>query len=763
MIWNRYKSKLLFRYILSYVSIFLIPLVILTLIIYQNAVDNLRSEIEQKNVNQLAQAKTVIDGRMKELHDIASRISYDEQLTPYRVQHPYFSREAIAALDKYKATNSIVSELFLYVRGDENIYSTQGMEHLDVFSQRYKFHRWSKEALRQDINEVKRPTIRPSEWVSQNQLVQKSLLTFMVPITPNKPYPHATVLYFIDETSLTDLIDSVLGDFHGMTYIFDDQGQVLAANVREEAIDDADAASLFELASGIHSIHLNGQPHSVVSVKSEANGWTYVTSMPSDQFFSRIFHIRTFILMVFSIVVAFGTLFAVLLARRQYFPISDLMEFVKSKNGPGAAASSAAGNEWTWIRDTLDEYSSRIDMQEPYARNQFLYMLLKHGGASGMPVELMHTLGIRFEHPHYFAVHMGWDETPSPKGEGGRITMLQLFTDAELPGFGARAYGIELPEPDRLALIVGFRPDPEASAPETAMRIVEQLRRLAGERFDPLPSIGVGTVYASPASMNQSYIEATSAFESRVVRGAGSIIAFASLSDFRGGDEAFWLPKEMLLKLSQSLKQGNYDVASQMVKAALEHLKASPSAMPLLRCLCFDLLNTMLKAASELGIRDVVQDIPRVTSFETLEELEKKLSGLAAAVCAQVERNLETEERSLIDRILAYIDENYADGMLSLETISERFSVSASYFSRSFKEKAGVNFSKYLWQKRLNEVLLRLTTTSEPLKDIVARVGYLDAPNFIRKFKKETGMTPGQYRKKYGNPEAAAALASDEE
>ncbi|MGV2806318.1 AraC family transcriptional regulator, partial [Clostridium perfringens] len=88
MKWNHFKSKLLLKYTLSYISIFLIPLVILTIIIYHNAVNTLRSEIEQTNVNQLTQAKIVIDERMKELQDIAFRIAYDEQLTRYWTHHP---------------------------------------------------------------------------------------------------------------------------------------------------------------------------------------------------------------------------------------------------------------------------------------------------------------------------------------------------------------------------------------------------------------------------------------------------------------------------------------------------------------------------------------------------------------------------------------------------------------------------------------------------------------------------------------------------
>ncbi len=63
----------------------------------------------------------------------------------------------------------------------------------------------------------------------------------------------------------------------------------------------------------------------------------------------------------------------------------------------------------------------------------------------------------------------------------------------------------------------------------------------------------------------------------------------------------------------------------------------------------------------------------------------------------------------------------------------------------------GINFVQYVWRKRIEAAIAELTTTTDPLKDIIQRVGYLDTPNFIRKFKKETGHTPGQYRKLYSH------------
>ncbi|GAS80015.1 helix-turn-helix domain-containing protein [Paenibacillus amylolyticus] len=761
MKWNHFKSKLLLKYTLSYISIFLIPLVILTIIIYHNAVDTLRSEIEQTNVNQLTQAKTVIDDRMKELQDIAFRIAYDEQLTRYWTHHPYYSRESIGALVKYKATSSIIDELFLFFRGDDNIYSSQGSENLNVFTGRYKFNTWNEADMIQDLNNVQSPTIRPAEQVVQGTKIPNSMLAYLVPIAPNNTPAHGTVMYLIHESNLTGLIDSILSDYHGMTYIFDNYGQVLAANYKGETITEQEVKSLFALEPGTHSLSLNQEPHSVVSVKSDA-GWTYVTAMPSNQFFSRIVHIRTFVVLVFSFMVVMGTFLAIMLARRQYHPISDLMEFIRLKNDPDPSSTT---NELEWIKKTLHDYSQRVDLQEPYARNHILLMLLKHGHTGDFPSEFTDKFGIHFNRSHYFVMIMGWEMHAFPMGDNPeQRTVMQLMNDVELPEISANAYGVELPQADQLALIVGFNTEigHESSLNARMESIVESLQSMVADHVGVAPAIGIGNSYSSPLQLNQSYIEASTALEASMLHGQGSNTFFNALSGSSEQDSSFWVPKDVLLKLVQSLKQGSYDVAVQMVSTALNNLKAEMPSVPLLRCICFDILNTMLKTASELGMHHVVNQLPRITSYDSLEDLEKKLTGLAAEICAHVEAKSETEESSLMDEIVAYIDANFSDYDLSLGTISSKFTISSSYFSRSFKEKIGMNFTQYIWQKRMDEVIRLLLHTTDPLKDIITRVGYLDTPNFIRKFKKETGYTPGQYRKMH-RPNGSADSPDDDD
>lgn len=760
---NYFKSKLFLKYIWSYLFILLIPLVLMTIFIYESAVTNLKSEIEQSRLAQLTQTKVTIDGRMKELSEIASRISYDKRLTPYRVHDPIYSGEAIQALDQYKSTSSIIGEIYLYFHKDDKIYSSKGLNDIGVFTDNVRFQNWKKDSLIQDLNAVRFPTMHPSDTVSNPSGMQESMLAYLIPITPNSPTPHGTVMVLIKESELTSLIDSVLGNYHGMTYILDNDGHILVDNRQGEALTNAEAKSLFNnLAPGIHDRSLSGKAHSIVSVKSENNGWTYVTVMPTAQFFSSVLHVRSLIIMLFIIIVLVGAAIALVLARMQYQPISMLVEFASSKSGAKEQSQrlEPAGNELDRIRSALQEYSSRIDLQEPFARNHFLSMMLKYGSTQSLTPELQEAFDLQFDRSHHFVMVIGWD-TDEQSDLQERQHIIAMLAQIEFPELDAHGYGVEMPQLDQLGLIISFSLGGRPDAFSHMQQIAEAVRTTLLETFDVVPVIGVGTCYTSPDQLNQSFIEACSAIELRISGEQGTINYFEKLSTT--ADPAFWIPGSTLLKLSQSLKQGSYDVAAQMIRSAIQSLQSSDLSALLTRCICFDLLNTILKAASELGNHGLMQQIaPNMMYGGTLDEFERSLLDLASQICSQVEQDNQQEEQSVIDRIVAYIDAHYTDNSLSLESVAFEFGISPSHVSRSFKEKMGLNFIQYIWQKRMGEVMHQLKTTTDPLKDIILKVGYVDTPNFIRKFKKETGCTPGQYRKMFAEGGGSAEDTDDE-
>ena len=97
---------------------------------------------------------------------------------------------------------------------------------------------------------------------------------------------------------------------------------------------------------------------------------------------------------------------------------------------------------------------------------------------------------------------------------------------------------------------------------------------------------------------------------------------------------------------------------------------------------------------------------------------------------------------------LKYIEAHYHED-ISQSDVAEAVHLNPSYFSTLFKKSLDKGFSDYLTELRIEHIKERLTTTSEKIKNIAAAEGFSDYQYFVKVFKKNTGLTPGQYRGRF--------------
>ncbi len=104
-----------------------------------------------------------------------------------------------------------------------------------------------------------------------------------------------------------------------------------------------------------------------------------------------------------------------------------------------------------------------------------------------------------------------------------------------------------------------------------------------------------------------------------------------------------------------------------------------------------------------------------------------------------------TSTEFLGQNILQFIDTHYTEE-LRLPELAARYHFSPSYFSTLFKKHTGTTLTKYITAKRITLAKQLLSDSSLSLQDVVERIGYNDYFQFIKIFKREVGVTPGQFR-----------------
>lgn len=96
--------------------------------------------------------------------------------------------------------------------------------------------------------------------------------------------------------------------------------------------------------------------------------------------------------------------------------------------------------------------------------------------------------------------------------------------------------------------------------------------------------------------------------------------------------------------------------------------------------------------------------------------------------------------------VFNYIKENFHQP-ITLQSLSSKFFISDSYFSRIFKQHTGKNFIEYLTEYRLNIAKDMLTYSNMKPSEVSKAVGYADQRYFSQIFKKQIGIPPSLFQK----------------
>ena len=104
-----------------------------------------------------------------------------------------------------------------------------------------------------------------------------------------------------------------------------------------------------------------------------------------------------------------------------------------------------------------------------------------------------------------------------------------------------------------------------------------------------------------------------------------------------------------------------------------------------------------------------------------------------------------TDIKGKVERIKRFIERNIHK-RLRLSDAAEVVYLSPKYLSRIFKEHAGVGFSEYRLNVKMERACRQLRDTGYSVSQIAYDLGYRNAESFIRRFKEITGHTPSEYR-----------------
>ncbi len=136
--------------------------------------------------------------------------------------------------------------------------------------------------------------------------------------------------------------------------------------------------------------------------------------------------------------------------------------------------------------------------------------------------------------------------------------------------------------------------------------------------------------------------------------------------------------------------------------------------------------------------------LERITFAVTWGELEGAMLTLLELLPIDAEPN--PGGCSVVRRAQNIVREFYTQG-ITLNEVAQKVGVSSEYLSAQFHREAGITFSTYIRDFRVQKAKELLLGTSLKLFAIGEQVGYRDSKYFCRVFKEVTGQKPSEYRK----------------
>jgi two-component system response regulator YesN len=290
---------------------------------------------------------------------------------------------------------------------------------------------------------------------------------------------------------------------------------------------------------------------------------------------------------------------------------------------------------------------------------------------------------------------------------------------------------------------------PISLARSNVLHVVNTICQYIHSYLELTISAGIGDIHSDLGYISESYNQALQALEFRIFKGYKALIPIWHVHTNQPYIMFMYNErKEIETSLSTAIKEADLKkvkLSLDQLKKLIKNLDGCP--MTLIQHTFQELVMVMVHDSADSSVKTAVpQDLhDSLMKLETLDEIIAWMEQTAYQIISGASNSPTDRNRTPVEQILEYIQTNH-DKEISLNGIADQLGLDPSYLSRLFKQALGLNFMDYLLSLRIKHAKMLLVTTEHSVTEISQMVGYHNTASFIRIFKKNEGVPPGQYR-----------------
>lgn len=765
-------KKILWRFVFSYLVIFIIPLLI-GIGSYFSIKDIMMSSLYRYNKTALTQLEDKVENEIvKSVESLADWIN----LNPYYFIFLPEAKEALDSSDRllnirnlcreiYSQTykNSYIIDAFIYIPSENLIvgpsYTTTPYNYYTYINRPLdmSYEKWLKFLS----GEYKMKYI-PSFNIKADY---KNLSTIVFANTLSRwiiDGKNANVFVIIDQSKIVSTMKEIVSYPKGILWILDrDNNQVLKVSADKQDI------SLPKLNFSIYNdfrikeLTLNGEKWIIYYVISPVYGWKYISMVPVNSFFEEIRKIRNLSLILLGFMSIIGSILIFFFSMQNYRPLSEIKRLLQA--GSETKSSEHEKNEFDFIRDLVvqtlskeEELKKQIMRFSPIIKNNLLYQLLL---GSALPENIgeleLKTLEMQRQDAKFLVCLIEIDDCSGfikeeSDSEYSLVTLVVTNVMDELLETNGFKHWDVLFSRTKLSVIVEIKDDVKDSIKKLT-EIFGNMIEFLEKNFSIYVSVGISGEVMGIINLKFAYEQAEKVLSLKFVKPNMKIFKFSELSQDITSEKEF-LPKDIENKIINVVKEGKVEGVYEVFESIKNHITAANSPhmakmiLIYLYGLYYQLLNSIpnkvgekQKPEPEKVMRLIIEE---KNPKKVLQSIQEDYKILAENVIV----NKQKIGNDLISNILDYIHQQYSSSEISLSTIAERFNITPQYLSAIFKEKTGQNISDYIQSLRMSRAKELLLTTDYSVSQIAKMIGYTEVSGFTKAFKKVEGISPNKFR-----------------
>lgn len=710
------------RYIATYIVVLLIPIVLIVLVFRVNLLTQLRAEAEIRLALEADATIERLHDELRQISNISYQVGQSADFISFRIANPLTAIEAQQTLFVANFTNDLIEELAYFPRDAAIVYASNSpYSPQTFFTSVLSIDPNSQERLADAVD-----TGRGRRFLSLNGR-HGTRAVFLVDSVPHTDGYHRGVLvYLLSSSQLVSEVHS-LWTWDNASVKLSADGELLLSS---GALDKTSERVLTERRSipeyGVllefsvsERILLRGYNRAIL-VLAGAVGIAVLMSIPLIYLFSA----------------------------RHYRPVAEIEQFLHRTFRVHPDERQLGKIVEEQVQALLDERNTLSGQLNASSQLVVRELLVKLFRGSIQPVDrfvsLCNEYGLSIEERALTVVIVAFSCERSEEDAREIERLVSTGTDGDCQGYlelGSNQFSMLLSRPAQVR---------DESVVARLNRLLHNSLLTRENRI----AVGVGSTVTDASLVSQSYVEARSALEHRYIHGMNKLFSFEEI--YRVERSKYEYPVAKLARLQVLVRTIQPQLIPQLLAEIFASVREQSPPLSVARMVSFDCANTMIRAAAtalpgrQKELWELI-DALSLARIQTLEEIEEHMRAMSQRLCELLSSVASAEQKESIGDLIRFIEAHAYERDFSAHTVADYSGKSLSSFSHHFRAQMGMTFREYLNQLRMSAAVEMLSESDKPVGVIVHAVGYSDATSFIRKFKKEHGVTPSQFRKRTRN------------